>query len=88
MASVPWQNLTTPAEYRKQLERQGWRDVHLDDISSSTYPGFLQCMEKQGKELGHALTAWNGLQSYARVVRWYSTPTSPRLAFYLISARK
>ncbi|ORY92436.1 S-adenosyl-L-methionine-dependent methyltransferase [Leucosporidium creatinivorum] len=88
MAGLPFRNLVREAEYRSTLESQGWRDIQLDDISSSVYPGFLHFMEQQGREVGHALSAWSGLATYASVVRWYSGAERPRLRFYLISAKR
>jgi hypothetical protein len=88
MAGLPFRNLVREAHYRSTLEAQGWRDVQLEDISSAVYPGFLQFMEQHGRDVGHTLSAWSGLATYASVVRWYSNPAQPRLRFYLISAKR
>lgn len=88
MAGVPFRNLKSPERYEATLREQGWTEIRLEDVSSSVYPGFVRFMESHGSVMGRAFVAWGGLQSYARVVSWYSDPKRPRLAFYMISARK
>ena len=88
LAGLPVSNLVTEQAYTLELERQGWQDIVLQDISANVFPGFLAFMERHGDRMGRALVAWPGLVSYAKVLRWYSNPARPRLRFYLISATK
>ena len=88
MAGVPFANLMSRERYEATLREQGWTEIQLEDISASVYPGFLRFIKEHGEAMGPALSAWGGLAGYARVVEWYSRPERPRLAFYIISARK
>lgn len=88
LGGVPQANLKCAAEYHATLEEQGWTDIALQDISAQVYPGFLAFVQRHGKQVGFAFKAWASLERYARVVRWYSDPVKPRLAFYTVTATK
>ncbi|GAA5838550.1 hypothetical protein JCM11251_003422 [Rhodosporidiobolus azoricus] len=90
-ANLPFSNLHTPADYRKQLVQMGYAEdsIKMREISEKVWPGFIRFVERREKALGGVLgSKWTGLRMYAKVVQWYSGygGGTKRLGFWLISA--
>lgn len=54
--SIPPENLVTMEEYKNTMERTGYRDVVVQDISLSVFPGFIAFLKSRG--VGFWLFGW------------------------------
>ncbi|BGP20574.1 hypothetical protein JCM10213_003834 [Rhodosporidiobolus nylandii] len=95
LAGLPFSNLHTPAAYRAELVRAGFREseIEMEDVSDAVWPGFLAFVERRERELGGRGvlgSGWSGMKVYAGLVRWYSGARGGRARFryFLVSARK
>jgi len=58
---VPRQNIIAKKEYISMMEKMGYVDVQLQDITEDVFPGFVRFLKARG-------WAWKGL---ALVIEWY-----------------
>ncbi|EJU01216.1 S-adenosyl-L-methionine-dependent methyltransferase [Dacryopinax primogenitus] len=63
LMSVPLTNLVQECEYTSQLQRLGFTDVRIEDVTPSVFPGF-------GKYLASRGGAWAGFANVVTCWRW------------------